>query len=114
MPETLEDIVSSQRLRWLGHLARMTDERIPKKILFGWLPNRRPGHGPKLRWQDKVRSDMKRFHIDEKNWFKIARVWSNACTIKPFNNVTFNTGQSAEQQIAFYVCNTCAGSFRRP
>ena len=75
-----------------------------------------PLHGPKLHWRGKDESDMKRFHIDEKNWFKIARdpsLWSNTCTIKSFNNVTFNGSQSAEQQIAFYVCNTCARYYRR-
>ncbi len=35
MEESLEDIVIARRLRWLGHLARMDDHRLPKKILFG-------------------------------------------------------------------------------
>ena len=28
----------------VGHVARMED-RIPKRLLFGWLPQRRPAHG---------------------------------------------------------------------
>ena len=28
---------------------------IPKKLLFGWLPERRPAHGTKMRWRDRVR-----------------------------------------------------------
>ena len=38
MGESLEDLVIARRLRWLGHVARMDDDRIPKRMLFGWLP----------------------------------------------------------------------------
>ena len=34
-------------------------DRIPKKLLFGWLPQTRPAHGAKLRWRDKVRQDLR-------------------------------------------------------
>ena len=45
MEESLEDMIIARRLRWLGHIARMDDGRIPKKMLFGWLPQHRPAHG---------------------------------------------------------------------
>ena len=32
-----------RRLKWLGHVAQM--DEVPKKLLFGWLPERRPAHG---------------------------------------------------------------------
>ena len=37
MDEALEDVVIGRRLRWLGHVARMQEDRIPKRLLFGWL-----------------------------------------------------------------------------
>ena len=37
MDETLEDVVIARRLRWLGHIARMQEDRISKWLLFGWL-----------------------------------------------------------------------------
>ncbi len=52
MEESLQDIVTASRLRWLGHLGRMDDHRLPKKILFGWLPQRCPAHGTRVRWRD--------------------------------------------------------------
>ena len=55
MEETVEDVIAARRLRWLGHVACMKDDRIPKKLLFGWLPQCRPAHGTKLRWKDRVR-----------------------------------------------------------
>ena len=57
MPVPLGDIISSRRLRWLGHLGRMCDSCLPKQILFGWLPQCRPPYDIKLRWRDRVRKD---------------------------------------------------------
>ena len=56
--EVIEDVVVAKRLRWVGHVARMDDFPLPKRILFGWLPQRRPAHGTKQRWRDKVRKDL--------------------------------------------------------
>ena len=51
--------------RWLGHVACMADDRIPKRILFGWLPD----HGVKLRWHDKAKQDFKSFSISDLTWY---------------------------------------------
>ena len=48
----LADIISCRRLHWLGHVARMSDDRLLKQLLFGWLPQSRPAHGAKLHWCD--------------------------------------------------------------
>ena len=37
MDEAPEDVVIARRLRWLGHVARMQEDHIPKRLLFGWL-----------------------------------------------------------------------------
>ena len=73
MEESLEDLIVARRLRWLGHVARMEDQRLPKKILFGWLPQRRPAHGTKMRWRDRVRKDLRKFGIEESSWFRLAK-----------------------------------------
>ena len=39
------------RLKWLRHLARMQEHRLPKMCLFGWLPQTRPCRGPRRRWE---------------------------------------------------------------
>ena len=67
--EVIEDVMVAKRLRCLGHVVRMDDFRLPKRILFVWLPQRRPAHGTKQRWRDKVRKDLKQFGIDESSWF---------------------------------------------
>ena len=70
---SLADMISYRRLRWLGHVARMNDNRLPKQLLFGWLPQRCPPHGVKLHWHDKVRHNLRTFHIDEVGWYVLAQ-----------------------------------------
>ena len=73
MGESLEDLVTARKLRWLGHVARMDDDRIPKRMLFGWLSQRRPAHGTKMRWRDRARKDLKKFGIEEGSWYRVAQ-----------------------------------------
>ncbi len=73
MEECMEDLITARRLRWLGHVVQMDEERILKKLLFGWLPERRPAYRTKLRWRDRVRKDLRSFNIDEKMWYVTAQ-----------------------------------------
>jgi hypothetical protein len=43
-------------LQWVGHVMRMKDERVPKKVLKGYTEARRPV-GPRGRWLDAVDRD---------------------------------------------------------
>ena len=40
-PAQLSLRITRRRLEWLGHIARMKSHRIPKQVLFGWLPQPR-------------------------------------------------------------------------
>jgi hypothetical protein len=42
---------------YAGHILRMEDEIIPKKILYGKFHKRRPVGKPRTRWKDVVRRD---------------------------------------------------------
>ena len=44
------------RLRWFGHVQRMEENKIPKKVLFVNLETRLRGR-PRNRQQDEVRED---------------------------------------------------------
>lgn len=61
-------LLSTRRLRWLGHVARMDDSRIPKSLLFGELATgSRPTGRPALRFKDTCKRDLKAggFHIKD-------------------------------------------------
>ena len=47
MTWTIPDVVTEHRLKWLGHVGRMDEGRLPKKLLFGELRKTRPNHGTK-------------------------------------------------------------------
>jgi hypothetical protein len=60
-----KDIVSfikSQRIRWLGHVERMEDNAMTKRMLKG---------RPRMRWLDDVESDLKKMEV--KGWKKKMR-----------------------------------------
>jgi len=46
----VEDI-KIRRLEWAGHIIRMEEERIPKKVLNGNIHTTKPVGRPRTRWQ---------------------------------------------------------------
>ena len=67
------NILKSRRLRWLGHLYRMQDGRLPKDVLYGELASgtRRRGR-PLLRFKDACKRDLGKFDIDQADWESLA------------------------------------------
>ena len=45
------------RLRWFGHVQRMGENRIPKRVLYMNLGTTRLRSRPRNRWHDEVRED---------------------------------------------------------
>jgi len=58
--------IKAQRLSWFGHLHRMLEERMVKRVYKWKLMLARPLGRPKNRWEDDIRSCMKKLKI--KNW----------------------------------------------
>ena len=60
------DYIKARRLSWFGHLHRMPEERMVKKV-YKWKPMlTRPLGRPKSRWEDDIRIYMKKLEV--KNW----------------------------------------------
>jgi len=49
--------IKIRRLEWAGHIIRMEEERIPKKVLNGNFHTTRPVGRPRTRWADVVQRD---------------------------------------------------------
>ena len=67
--ESVEATLAATQLRWLGHVARMNDSRIPKKILYGELAEgKRKQGGQKLRYKDVAKRHLKAMDLDVNSW----------------------------------------------
>ena len=69
----MSDVLRHQRLQWLGHVARMPPDRLPKRVLFGWFCHPRPAHRLRLRWKDHVAADFRSLGIAQSSWFAEAQ-----------------------------------------
>ena len=65
-----------------GSLGRTSNDRLPKKVLFGELSRTRPGHRTKRRCGDVARSDVEGIGAtdgrselcqDRKEWFELCK-----------------------------------------
>ena len=116
MTESMAEILRRHRLKWLGHVARMNDNRMPKQLLFGELTRSRPSHGTKRRWRDLAAGDVQAAGLGS-TWYEVAqdrRKWADICKQCHTNDseerqhgllASTNTGHS-------YKCS-CGRSFRR-
>ena len=66
-------LLRQRRLRWLGHVHRMEDGRIPKDLLYGELAAGKRNTGrPQLRFRDVCKRDMKALQMDPDHWEALA------------------------------------------
>jgi hypothetical protein len=54
--------IKKARLRWLGHVERMSEDRVIKKLYMSKPEGRSVGR-PKMRWLDDVEEDLRKMRI---------------------------------------------------
>ena len=74
--EYLEDgdivrFVKASRIRWAGHVERMTENRIPKLIFRSRMDGRRLQGRPRNRWADELLRDLRQLKV--KDWKRVAK-----------------------------------------
>jgi len=57
-------VITSRRMRWAGHVARMGEETGVYKVLVGKPEGKRPLGRPRRRWVDNIRKDVGIWYMD--------------------------------------------------
>ena len=66
------------QLRWTGHVTRMPDEWLPKKVLYGELQEgKRSRGGQKKCYKDTLKASLKDFNIPTESWEQAAQDRTN-------------------------------------
>ena len=70
---TLENHIHRSLLRWVGHVIRMDDTRLPKQLLYGELAHGKRSVGrPKMRYKDNILKTLKACNIPHKDLESLA------------------------------------------
>jgi hypothetical protein len=79
--ENIVKWIKGQRISWLGHLERMEEDRLPKKIFTQELEGMRQRGRPKKGWREEVERDLqvlgvrrwRKLVIDREKWREIVQ-----------------------------------------
>ncbi len=55
-------------LRWAGHVARMPMDRMPGKLLTGWVEHARPAGFPQMTWGRTFNKALKSYGLPSNFW----------------------------------------------
>ncbi|KAJ4433943.1 hypothetical protein ANN_16262 [Periplaneta americana] len=71
-PDIIRNI-KSRRLRWAGHVARMSESRNAYRVLVGRPEGKRPLGKPRRRWEDNIKMDLREVGYDGRDWINLAQ-----------------------------------------
>ena len=61
---SIEATLAKRQLRWVGHIKRMPEQRLPRRVLYGQLKDgRRSQGGQRKRFKDHIKSTLKSCNI---------------------------------------------------
>ena len=66
--EPIDTYVYRRQLRWLGHVSRMSQERLPRRMLSCWVAAPRPAGGQLMTYGRSVSKAMAYFNIQFDTW----------------------------------------------
>lgn len=71
--ESIDTYLYRRVTRWLGHVARMPFDRLPRKFLSAWLRHPRPTSTPKLHYGTHILKTLKRIKVAPGAWYALAQ-----------------------------------------
>ena len=72
--QSMHTVLKLAQLRWTGHVIRMPDARLPKKVFYGELQEgKRSQGGQKKRYKDTLKASLKDFEIPMGSWEQTAQ-----------------------------------------
>ena len=72
--QSVHTLLKLAQLRWTGHVTRMPDEWLPKRVLYGELQEgKRSQGGQKKRYKDTLKASLKDFNIPIESWEQAAQ-----------------------------------------
>ena len=71
--QNVRDTLRARRLQWAGHVARMKEERTPRKILTAQVRGRRPVGRPRKDWRRCLEEDIRFVGEDPDEWMQVAQ-----------------------------------------
>ena len=85
--ENIVKWIKGQRISWLGHLERIEEDRIPKKIFTQELEGTRRRGGHRKRWKEEVERDLQVLGV---------RRWRELVADRKKMEGHYSTGQSPQ------------------
>ncbi|KAI8515912.1 hypothetical protein Bbelb_067250 [Branchiostoma belcheri] len=123
---SIHTLLRRAQVRWAGHLVRMPDTRLPKRLLYSELAEgKRSVGGQKKRFKDTLKSSFKSFKIDTSTWESTAQnraAWrshiSSGATLYEKTRITEAVRKRASRAAPTsrtpetHLCPTCGRTFR--
>ena len=66
-------MIKWRRIRWVGHLARMSKRRGIYRVLVGKPEGMRPLGRPRHRWEDTIKMDLQEVGCGGMDWIELAQ-----------------------------------------
>ena len=74
-------VIKSRRMRWVGHVARIGEERGVYRVLVGKLEGKKPLGRPKRRWVNNNGMDLQEVGCGYVDWIGLAQDWDRWRTL---------------------------------
>ena len=76
----IDEYITLRQLSWLGHVARMSFDRLPRKLLSSWVNHRRPKGSPEFTYGRGIYKALRKVNVGVNKWFDMAldrNVWND-------------------------------------